>query len=219
MRSWALALLLVAGVLAGCATRAPRPVPWAVAVAPYSPPPPPAPPPVERPPPPVAAPPSSGPAATVDPLEALLAPSAGFASLAGWAEDDHVAAFDAVAASCPGARTQAMVGVCRRARALGPVDDASARAFLENNFRPEPLSTSGLLTAYFTPVYEARSRREGDFTAPVRPRPADLPRQGAGPTFLYADRAEIEARPAPDALAWMRPEDLFFLQIQGSGAL
>jgi len=219
MRSWALALLLVAGVLAGCATRAPRPVPWAVAVAPYSPPPPPAPPPVERPPPPVAAPPSSGPAATVDPLEALLAPSAGFASLAGWAEDDHVAAFDAVAASCPGARTQAMVGVCRRARALGPVDDASARAFLENNFRPEPLSTSGLLTAYFTPVYEARSRREGDFTAPVRPRPADLPRQGAGPTFLYADRAEIEARPAPDALAWMRPEDLFFLQIQGSGVL
>jgi membrane-bound lytic murein transglycosylase A len=35
----------------------------------------------------------------------------------------------------------------------------------------------------------------------------------------YAERAEIEMRPARDALAWLRPEDLFFLQIQGSGVL
>ncbi len=35
----------------------------------------------------------------------------------------------------------------------------------------------------------------------------------------HRDRATIESRPAPDALAWMRPEDLFFLQIQGSGVL
>jgi membrane-bound lytic murein transglycosylase A len=33
------------------------------------------------------------------------------------------------------------------------------------------------------------------------------------------DRAAIERTPAPAALAWMRPEDLFFLQIQGSGVL
>jgi membrane-bound lytic murein transglycosylase A len=32
-------------------------------------------------------------------------------------------------------------------------------------------------------------------------------------------RAQINALPADDALAWMRPEDLFFLQIQGSGVL
>jgi membrane-bound lytic murein transglycosylase A len=47
----------------------------------------------------------------------------------------------------------------------------------------------------------------------VRPRPADLT------SAPYADRTEIEARPTNDALAWMRPEDLFFLQIQGSGVL
>jgi membrane-bound lytic murein transglycosylase A len=35
----------------------------------------------------------------------------------------------------------------------------------------------------------------------------------------YPDRAAIEAAPAVAALAWMRPEDLFFLQIQGSGVL
>jgi membrane-bound lytic murein transglycosylase A len=35
----------------------------------------------------------------------------------------------------------------------------------------------------------------------------------------YPDRAAIESTPPGQALAWMRPEDLFFLQIQGSGVL
>ncbi len=46
---------------------------------------------------------------------------------------------------------------------------------------------------------------------------------GASPApvvpLAVADRAAIEATSAPDALAWMRPEDLFFLQVQGSGTL
>jgi membrane-bound lytic murein transglycosylase A len=98
--------------------------------------------------------------------------------------------------------------------------EAAARQFLETHFRPERLGESGLLTAYFTPVYQARHQPEGPFTAPVRPRPPDLPRQAAaGGTAAYADRAEIDRWPAPDALAWMKPEDLLFLQIQGSGVL
>ena len=48
----------------------------------------------------------------------------------------------------------------------------------------------------------------------MRPTPADLK-----PGATYAPRDQIEARPPNDALAWMRPEDLFFLQIQGSGTL
>jgi membrane-bound lytic murein transglycosylase A len=47
---------------------------------------------------------------------------------------------------------------------------------------------------------------------PAQPGPGDPP----GPPL---DRAAIAALPADDALAWMRPEDLFFLQIQGSGVL
>jgi membrane-bound lytic murein transglycosylase A len=81
------------------------------------------------------------------------------------------------------------------------------------------MAEPGLLTAYFTPVYEARDHREGDFSAPLLSRPADLPRAGAGGSRIYADRSEIEARASPGALAWLRPEDLFFLQIQGSGVL
>src|SRR5205814_7480235 len=41
----------------------------------------------------------------------------------------------------------------------------------------------------------------------------------SGPLTPYPDRTAIEATPPEKALAWMRPEDLFFLQIQGSGVL
>jgi membrane-bound lytic murein transglycosylase A len=137
---------------------------------------------------------------------------ADFADLPGWAQDDHAAALNAFERGCAVTREPALTGVCARALTLGSVDEMRARAFLEANFRLQPVTTPGLLTAYFSPIYEARARRGGEFTAPVRPRPADL-------DDAYADRAVIEARPCADALAWMRPEDLFFLQIQGSGVL
>jgi membrane-bound lytic murein transglycosylase A len=71
-----------------------------------------------------------------------------------------------------------------------------------------------VLTAYFAPIYDARRRPDAEFSAPVRPRPPQ-----PGDLILVADRTQIEASPADGALAWMRPEDLFFLQIQGSGVL
>lgn len=147
--------------------------------------------------------------------------NAAFAHLRGWAEDDHAAALAAFQQSCGAVQDPALKDVCRRAVALGHADEREARRFLEANFRPEASPEEGLLTAYFAPVYEARNLPEGDFTAPVRPRPDDLPTADwtTGVGAPYADRTEIEARPAPDALAWMRPEDLFFLQIQGSGVL
>lgn len=218
MRAWALAGVLAAATLGGCVTRAPPPL--EVARAPAAPPPPPA----------VAPAPAPASAAAASPraiddilagVAAAPAPAAAgpFAGLAGWAQDDHVQAFRAFVASCGAARDPELEAVCGRATAAGDLDEAAARHFLETHFRPEPVGDPGLLTAYFTPVYEARLDPEGDFTAPVRPRPADLPRPDAQGAASYADRAEIEGRPAPDALAWMRPEDLFFLQIQGSGVL
>jgi membrane-bound lytic murein transglycosylase A len=141
------------------------------------------------------------------------------ASLEGWAQEDHVAAFRAVRAAC--AVRSAPGGLCRQAAALSPVDEDSARAFLESNLRAVPVAEAGRLTAYFMPVYEASRTHDGEFTAPVRPPPADLPPRDVSATAHapYADRAAIDARPATDAVAWMRPEDLFFMQIQGSGVL
>ena len=133
-----------------------------------------------------------------------------FAALPGWAGDDHAAALRAFQASCPAQRAAAMVGVCQRALMLIQPDEVQSRRFFEANFVPEPPHQSGLLTGYFTPIYEARAAPEGEFTAPVRPPPADS---------HYSDRAVIERRSPADAVAWMRPEDLFFLQIQGSGVL
>ncbi|HEX7761105.1 MAG TPA: MltA domain-containing protein [Caulobacteraceae bacterium] len=144
-----------------------------------------------------------------------------FSRLPGWAEDDHAAALAAFVATCRVAQDPGLYDVCRRAIALGRLNERDARRFLETNFRPEAVPEEGLLTAYFAPVYEARSAPEGPFTAPVRPRPADLPPADwtSGQGAPYADRAQIDQRPTDDALAWMRPEDLFFLQIQGSGVL
>ena len=85
-----------------------------------------------------------------------------------------------------------------------------------------------MLTAYFAPVYEGRRRPDAEFSAPVRPRPADLKTiQGGavvqvladGAEGPYPDRTAIESAPAEAPLAWMRPEELFFLQVQGSGVL
>jgi membrane-bound lytic murein transglycosylase A len=71
-----------------------------------------------------------------------------------------------------------------------------------------------VLTGYFVPEYEARETREPPFTAAVRPKPSGI--QALTP---LGDRAAIEADPPEQALAWMKPEDLFFMQIQGSGLL
>ena len=136
-----------------------------------------------------------------------------FAGLAGWAQEDHAAAFAAFRETCGVATEPGLTRACAKARSAGPLDEAAARTFFEANFQLDPAVGEGTLTAYFAPIYEARARPDREFSAPVRPRPAGL---GQAPV---PDRSAIEASPAPDALAWMRPEDLYFLQVQGSGTL
>lgn len=184
-------------------------------------------------PPPVAAEPVPLPTPTPEPLL-----DKGFAILPGWDSEDHVAALGAFRATCGVARDRVASEVCRKARALGDADEATARTFLEANFKPEPVGETGLLTAYFAPVYEAATSRRGEFIAPVRAKPSDLvitdlseidPTASPGQKLVgrledgrmaaYPDRTVIETKELGAVLAWMRPEDLFFLQIQGSGVL
>jgi len=158
-------------------------------------------------------------------------------TLPGWPAEDHAGAFAVFQSTCGVARDPAMAAVCRRARALPFLERADARAFFEANFRAEPLGAPGLLTAYFAPEYQARSVPDAEFSAPVRAKPSDLTvvdagtfdpaqagrpgaaRMVAGKLAPYPDRGDIEAQPPETVLAWMRPEELFFLQIQGSGVL
>jgi len=133
------------------------------------------------------------------------------AALPGWDAEDHVAAFAAVRGACAESVSLSAASICDAVRARGTPGEVEAKAFLERHFRAEPVDGEGRLTGYFAPIYEARDAAGGDFNAPVRPPPSD---PAAAP-----DRADLDHAPAPDALAWMRPEDLFFLQIQGSGVL
>jgi membrane-bound lytic murein transglycosylase A len=178
---------------------------------------------VITPPPPPAAPPKSSPVRSA-PLDAVprAEPGPGFAVLPGWDQEDHAAALDMFRASCGIEKAPVWREACLRARDLGPQDELISRAFWESNFRVVAAGADGLLTAYFAPEYPARAYREYPFTAPVRPRPAILPTVDVGAnggTAPWLDRAAIEAATEAQPLAWMKPEDLFFLQIQGSGVL
>jgi membrane-bound lytic murein transglycosylase A len=224
-----LALCAGAAVLAACATAPaptppPTPPPGAISV-PVAPPP---------------APPASSPTAPAPPPGPPPTPyvsRSDFRAPPGWDSDDHKAALEAFIAGCSAAREPTLAAVCRRARALPPQTAASARDFLESNFQARQLSGEGLLTAYFAPEYEARASRQGEYTAPMLGKPDDLLNLDLAPfdatlkgriivgqigprSFTpYPVRARIEAMDAAQPLAWMKAEDLFFLQIQGSGVL
>jgi membrane-bound lytic murein transglycosylase A len=147
---------------------------------------------------------------TPDPSGARLRP---LSSLPGWTDEDHLAALRAFQAGCGVARDPDWKAVCARARQTIASDGAEARRFFETNFAAESPSPTGLLTAYFAPEYPAQELPDEIFRAPVRPRPADPDAYAGRP------RADIETDPAEGARAFMKPEDLFFLQIQGSGVL
>lgn len=170
-------------------------------------------PPVERPAPTYPTPPVVEPGPGPRPLPAGAVP---LSALPGWAREDHAAALQAYAAGCRPAADP----MCEAARAEAALYPSSIRArdWFETNFAAvearTPEGSPGRLTAYFAPEYPARRYPDAEFSAPVLPPPPGWRRGDVGPT-----RAEIEARPAPQALAFMRAEDLFFMQIQGSGYL
>jgi membrane-bound lytic murein transglycosylase A len=175
-----------------------------------------------------------------------------FSDLDGWAADDHAHAFAAFRVSCgPIVRSRApderpvaaaLAHVCRRALALSHVDEAKARAFFEENFRPLRISrlgeTQGFLTGYYEPIVEGSRFPTREFTVPLYRRPDDLvvpsERKGEafpnrGPAFRraqdgklvpYYDRGEIEDGALDGRhleICWLKdPFAALTIQIQGS---
>lgn len=106
-------------------------------------------------------------------------------------------------------------------------------------FAKPRIKTEALFTGYFEPEYEAAHARGGRFISPVFARPGDLVdvdlgafrddlageriagRVSGSALVPYPDRQSINDGGLENAevLAWMAPDDLFFLQIQGSGRL
>ena len=123
-----------------------------------------------------------------------------WSELAGWAADDHLAAFAAYQASCQALRKKtprgdergqipaALLNVCRNAMELRPKDADTARAFFERNFRPVRISRlgegEGLLTGYFEPVVEGSRFPSPEFHIPLYRRPKDLVAAGYKPASV-----------------------------------
>lgn len=107
-------------------------------------------------------------------------------------------------------------------------------------WRRPVVKETGLFTGYFEPVYEASLQRTDRFAAPLYARPDDLVMVDLGafrqelagqriagsvkdgslvpyPDHQAIDEGALGARAR--VIAWLDPNDLLFLQIQGSGRL
>ena len=209
-RRWAVAAIL--GTLAGCAA-------------------PPRPPAVPEPP---AAGATAPPAAAAPEAAALQRPHARWLpaqwpELPGWTDDRALELWPALRQGCarlPADDAAAWKPVCARALAAPPVDDATARAFLERELRPWRLQSLqgdavGLATGYFEPLVAASRRPTPGFEVALYRPPVDLGRRQP-----YWTRQQLDTLPAARAalrgreIAWVaNPLDALMLQVQGSGRL
>lgn len=116
-----------------------------------------------------------------------------WSELAGWAADDHLAAFAAYQAGCRASRKKprtddhaqisgALGNVCRKAIELQPQDSDTARAFFEQNFQPVRIARlgegEGLVTGYYEPIVAGSRFPSPEFPVPIYRRPRDLVADG-----------------------------------------
>jgi membrane-bound lytic murein transglycosylase A len=119
-----------------------------------------------------------------------------FASLAGWTDDDHQAAFRAFERSARTIGTSEtqprparsapleLIANARAALSAGATDKRDARRFFESRFRPvrvAPKSGRGFLTGYYEPCVPASKVETEAFRWPILARPKDLVTFGVDP--------------------------------------
>ena len=141
--------------------------------------------------------------------DARLEPVA-FADLAGWAEDDHAAAFAAFRRTCealasgrPSLRPAAvpapdLAAICREA--LKGQAAADPQGFFERSFQPFrvlPPGGDGFLTGYFEPEVEGSLERTERFPSPLLARPDDLVTIPQGETLPGIEAGLGAARRTP----------------------
>jgi membrane-bound lytic murein transglycosylase A len=156
--------------------------------------------------------------------------------LPGWENTDPFIAIEALRATCQYKKGRQYGDICAATAKQDFETPRQILAFLNAHFRVEKVEGQGLLTGYFVPDYDAQLKPDAEFSQPVRTRPADLvtvPGSQMMPTSTaakvaarkvgevyvpYYTRAEIEQMPVT-AQYYMRPEDYFYMQLQGSGFL
>lgn len=123
------------------------------------------------------------------PLSPLFRPVS-FVDLPGWADDDHLPAFEAFRRSALhvpvkpyrtgslGVDFASFASAYADSRETTVTDGAGARAFFERHFAPAHVSPGeqpeGFVTGFYEPVVAASPVRAGRFTVPLLSRPDDL---------------------------------------------
>ncbi len=161
-------------------------------------------------------------------------------NLPGWEDSDPFVAIEALRATCTYKKGRQYANVCAAMVGQDFESTGQIKSFLLSHLQIEPqmggMANKGLMTGYFVPDYDASYSQTDEFSQPVRPRPADLvyvdgskmtpPQTGAkvaarkmGDNYVpYYARADIEQMAVVTGY-YMRPEDYFFMQLQGSGFL
>jgi membrane-bound lytic murein transglycosylase A len=121
-----------------------------------------------------------------------------WSEIAGWADDDHLAAYKAFRTSCrpiaaqhglPTESTESKaLGIslrdpCRIAKRLELNDGVKAKTFFEEHFRPLRISRlgegEGFVTGYYEPVLDGSRTQTDVYNVPVYRRPSNLFVRGA----------------------------------------
>jgi membrane-bound lytic murein transglycosylase A len=118
-----------------------------------------------------------------------------WSEVAGWDEDDHLAAYRTFRASCkpiaaqhampadPKALGTSLRDSCRIAKGLELSDGPRAKAFFEEHFLPLRISRlgegEGFVTGYYEPVIEGSRTQTEVYNVPVYRRPSNLFVRGA----------------------------------------
>lgn len=113
-----------------------------------------------------------------------------WSEIAGWGEDDHLAAYAAFRASCKPIAAQtgapsdskalgtSLRDPCRIARGLELADSPAAKTFFEQNFLPLRISRlgegEGFVTGYYEPVIDGSKTQNEVYNVPVYRRPSNL---------------------------------------------
>jgi len=178
---------------------------------------PPPPPIITRPPPPIQTPPE----------ESVIERPSAFAQLAGWNQADPMPAFSAFKRSCqiwqnatptdrlapklPQYGTFAdWAPACAAAKVAG-----DPRTFFETHFAPvdlvTPTDSEGLLTGYYEPEISVRRVPDRTYSEPILAKPTSQAVQNLPRSKITANSSRV--------IAYGRPIDVFFMQIQGSGRI
>jgi len=113
-----------------------------------------------------------------------------WSEIAGWNDDDHLAAYQAFRTSCrpiaaqttppadPKALGTSLRDPCRIAKALDLSDGVKAKAFFEDHFLPLSISRlgegEGFVTGYYEPVIDGSRTQTDVYNVPVYRRPSNL---------------------------------------------